>query len=284
MGGAGLMMTHPDKVWARSGKRITILYTNDTHSRLDPYPAYAGKWAGQGGIARRETLIKQIRENNKYTLLLDAGDAFEGSPYFDIYHGKLSYRAMSKLGYDAATLGNHEFDNGVEALATALNEAHFPIVCANYDFGDTKLAGRIKNYIIRDFDGIRIGIFGLGIDFEGLVSPEHHQGIRYEDPVLISEAMLRSLKTYENCQFVICLSHLGFAYKGNRISDQKLARMVNGIDLIIGGHTQTFMHKPMIVKKGQHPPTIITQAGWGGLEIGQINLEFDRTGKPVFTG
>lgn len=282
IGGAGAVVAGPSMAMARAGRTLTVLYTNDTHSRLDPFPSYAGKLAGLGGIARRKTIIDEVRKNHKYTLLLDAGNAFEGSPYFDLFHGKLSYQAMSKLGYDAATLGNHEFDNGVEELSEALKDAKFPIVCANYYFGDTPLAGQVKNYIIREFGGLSVGIFGLGIDFKGLVSPEHHKGIRYEDPVLISQAMLRSLKTYGNCDFIICLSHLGFEYSDDRISDLKLAHAVDGIDLIIGGHTHSQMKKPHMVDKGAGKRTLITQAGYGGAEIGRIDLYFDHNGDRRF--
>lgn len=270
---------NPTKLLARSRHHITILYTNDTHSHFKPFPKYAGKYANLGGIARRATVINKIRKDNPYTLLLDAGDSFQGTPYFKFYKGMLSYKLMNILGYDAATLGNHEFDYGVKNLAKVAETAKFSIVCANYNFTDTKLASIVQPYIIRNIDGIRIGIFGLGVKFKGLVPLKHHEGVSYLDPVEVSRNTIRLLRELHHCDMVICLSHLGFKYKDDRISDIKLARMVNGIDLIIGGHTHTFLSQPLVIQKANNSSTIITQAGFGGIEMGKIDFDFDRTKK-----
>ncbi|HKJ44496.1 MAG TPA: metallophosphatase [Balneolales bacterium] len=264
-------------LFASSDRRITILHTNDTHSHLDPFPVEAGKYAGLGGIARRATIIKKIRSQNPHTLLLDAGDAFQGTPYFQFYKGFLSYKMMSKLGYDASTLGNHEFDYGVKNLTEAAQKANFPLVCANYNFTNTSLGSIVRPFIVRDVNGIQIGIFGLGVKFKGLVSDAHHKGIYYQDPVEASTNMVRILREMHKCDMVICLSHLGFDYKDDRICDKKLARQVNGIDLIIGGHTHTFLPKPYVVQKANNNPTIVTQVGFGGIELGRIDFIFDRT-------
>lgn len=261
-------------------RKITILNTNDTHSHFEPFPTDS-KYAGLGGIARRETLIKRVRAENPNTLLLDAGDSFEGTPYFEFYKGVLSYKMMSYLGYDAATLGNHEFDNGVSGLVKAAKYAQFPLVCANYNFTETPLSKIVLKYIIKEVDGVKIGIYGLGIDFKGLVSEAHHKGVYYRDPVDISVNMIRRLRDYEQCDMVICLSHLGYEYNDDRICDLKLARLVNGIDLIIGGHTHTFLEKPVVIKKANQNPTLITQVGFGGIVLGRIDFEFDETGHIV---
>jgi 5'-nucleotidase len=264
-------------LFASSDRRITILHTNDTHSHLDPFPPGAGKYAGLGGIARRAAIIKKIRSENPHTLLLDAGDAFQGTPYFEFYKGSLSYKLMSKLGYNAATLGNHEFDYGVDNLTKAAKKANFPLVCANYNFTNTSLRSMVQPFIIRNVNDIKVGIFGLGVKFRGLVSAAHHKGIYYQDPVETSTNMVQILCELHKCDMVICLSHLGFDYKDDRICDKKLARQVNGIDLIIGGHTHTFLPKPYVVQKADNNPTIVTQVGFGGIELGRIDFIFDRT-------
>ncbi|HKJ34250.1 MAG TPA: metallophosphatase [Balneolales bacterium] len=262
---------------AESTRHITIMYTNDTHSHFDPFPKEAGKYAGLGGISRRASVIKKIRSENPYNLLLDAGDAFQGTPYFQFYKGSLSYKMMNLLGYDATTLGNHEFDYGVKNLSKVAKTAKFAIVCANYNFTNTPLASIVHPYIVRKINGVRIGIFGLGVKFKGLVSMNHHKGIYYQDPVEVSRNTVRLLRALHQCDMVIGLSHLGFEYEDDRICDKKLARIVNGIDLIIGGHTHTFLSKPFVVHKADNPPTIVTQVGFGGMELGRLDFEFDRT-------
>ena len=264
----------------RATRKITILNTNDTHSHFEPFPADS-KYAGLGGIARRATLINKIRTQNPNTLLLDAGDSFQGTPYFEFYKGVLNYKLMSLLGYDAATIGNHEFDNGVDGLTQAAKIAAFPLVCANYNFTDTPLARYVQKYVVKVVDSVKIGIYGLGINFQGLVSAEHHKGVYYRDPVDVSIDMIRRLRDYEQCDMVICLSHLGYEYNDDRICDIKLARMVNGIDLIIGGHTHTFLKQPVVIKKASHNPTLITQVGFGGIVLGRIDFIFDETANIV---
>ncbi len=273
----GFPALNPVSVLAkRKTRKITILNTNDTHSHFEPFPADS-KYAGLGGIARRATLIKRIRSENPDTLLLDAGDAFEGTPYFEFYKGVLSYKMMSELGYDAATIGNHEFDNGVSGLVKAAKYAKFPLICSNYNFTDTPLAQIVLDHLVKVVNGVKIGIFGLGVNFQGLVSQEHHKGVYYRNPVEVAINMVRRLRDYEKCDMVICLSHLGFEYKDDRICDLNLARRVNGIDLIIGGHTHTFLKKPVKIKKANQNPTLITQVGFGGIILGRIDFEFDET-------
>ncbi|HKI46058.1 MAG TPA: metallophosphoesterase [Balneolales bacterium] len=266
-------------VSARGFRRITILNTNDTHGHIEPFPPYAGKYAGLGGVARRKTLIDQIRAQNPHTLLLDAGDAFQGTPFFEEFRGGLCYHFMSELGYDAATLGNHDFDDGVDGWVSDARRANFPFVSSNYQISNAAMRKRVQRYLVKDVDGIRIGVFGLGIAFKGLVTPQNHKGVTYEDPVPVARETIRILRENERCDFVICLSHLGFKYPDDRISDMRLARRVTGIDLIIGGHTHTFLQSPVPVQTTPKWRTLVTQVGFGGIVLGRIDFYFDQKKK-----
>lgn len=256
-------------------KHITILHTNDTHSRLDPFPANDARYANKGGVARRATLIENIRKENPNTLLLDAGDFFQGTPYFNFYGGELELKFMSMLGYDAATIGNHEFDNGIEGLLAPLHLANFPLVSSNYDFSNTALDGYVEKYITLNKDGIKIGIFGLGVELEGLVTKKLFQETKYQDPVEITQDMTRILKHQEKCDLVVCLSHMGYSYEHDKISDVKLAQATKDIDLIIGGHTHTFLPQPVVVKNKLEKEVIINQVGFAGINLGRIDFYFE---------
>ncbi|GGD91410.1 bifunctional metallophosphatase/5'-nucleotidase [Planktosalinus lacus] len=256
-------------------KHITILHTNDTHSRLDPFPANDARYANKGGVARRATLIENIRKENQNTLLLDAGDYFQGTPYFNFYGGELELKFMSMLGYDAATIGNHEFDNGLEGLLAPLPHANFPIISSNYNFSNTVLDGFVEKYRTFEKDGIKVGVFGLGVELEGLVTKKLYQETRYQDPIEISQEMTRILKDEEQCDLIICLSHLGYSYEDDKISDIKLAKATKNIDLILGGHTHTFLLKPTIVKNIDDQEVLINQVGFGGINLGRIDFYFE---------
>lgn len=258
-------------------KHVTILHTNDVHSHIDPFPPEHANYANLGGIARRAALIQQIRDENPNTLLLDAGDIFQGTPYFNFYGGELEFRLMSKLGYDAATIGNHDFDNGLEGLLSQLPYAKFPFLSANYDFTNTILEGQTKPYQIWVVDGIKIGVFGLGIKLDGLVNKRLYKETQYLDPVEIGQDVSRELKEEALCDLVICLSHLGYAYpeREGRISDLVLASTTEQIDLIIGGHTHTFLDKPVIRRNRKEKQVLINQVGCYGINLGRIDFYFD---------
>lgn len=256
-------------------RKITILHTNDTHARIDPFPKDHSKYADLGGFARRVSYVKQVRKENPNTLLLDAGDVFQGTPYFNMYKGKLDYQLMSDLKYDATTLGNHEFDNGVEGLLDAMSVLKFPIVVSNLWIERNDLANQIKNYLIKEINGVRIGIFGLAVDFPGLVLAENHKGISYRDPISVARGIAHNLHHYLKCDYVICLSHLGYKYEDNRPSDMVLANAENEIDLIIGGHTHTFLDEPVLVKRKNGKDVIINQVGYSGINVGKIDLFFN---------
>ncbi|WP_308992122.1 metallophosphatase [Mariniflexile litorale] len=257
--------------------KITILHTNDVHSHIDPFGPEDGRNANKGGIARRARLIESIRNENPNTLLLDAGDIFQGTPYFNYYGGELEFKLMSKLKYDAATVGNHDFDNGIDGLYTQLPHAQFQFISSNYDFSNTVMHTHVNPYNIFKKDGIKIGVFGLGIELDGLVDPSMYKETKYLDPVEITQDMTRILKTVEKCDLVICLSHLGYDYKTNpdKMSDLKLAGLTKDIDLIIGGHTHTFLPKPSIVKNKEGKNMLVNQVGCYGINLGRIDFYFD---------
>jgi len=258
-------------------KKITILHTNDVHSHIDPFGPEDCRNANKGGVARRASLIESIRKENPHTILLDAGDIFQGTPYFNYYGGELEFKLMSMLKYDAATIGNHDFDNGIDGLYAQLPHATFEFISANYDFSNTVMNSHVKPYKTFSKDGIKIGLFGLGIELQGLVDPLMFKETKYLDPIEITQDMTRILKTEEKCDLIICLSHLGYNYRNeaSKISDLKLASLTKDIDLIIGGHTHTFLPKPTIVKNIVGKNILVNQVGCYGINLGKIDFYFD---------
>ncbi len=255
-------------------KKITILHTNDTHSHIDPFPADHPKNPNMGGAARRAAIIESIRKEEKNVLLLDAGDIFQGTPYFNYYGGELEFKLMSMMQYDVATMGNHDFDNGIDGFYAQLPHAKFDFVSANYDFKNTVLNDIVKPYKIIIKDGIKIGIFGLGVQLDGLVDKKLYKETVYNDPIEVAQDMTRILKEEKKCDLVICLSHLGFKYKDEpeKPSDIVLARKTKNIDLIIGGHTHTFLDKPVIEKNSEGKEVLINQVGCFGINLGRIDF------------
>jgi len=262
---------------SKKKKHITILHTNDTHSHIEPFEASHYKYANKGGVARRATLVESIRNENPNTLLLDAGDIFQGTPYFNYFGGELEFKLMSMLKYDLATLGNHDFDNSIDGFYKQLPHAKFNFVSANYDFKNTILDTHVKPYQIFIKEGIKIGVFGLGIKLSGLVHPKLYKETNYLDPIEISQDMSRILKEDEHCDLVICLSHLGYQYvhNPNMISDINLAKATKNIDLIIGGHSHTFLPKPTIINNADNKKVLVNQVGCYGLNLGRIDFYFD---------
>ncbi len=261
---------------------ITILHTNDTHSQIDPLPDNDKQYPGKGGVARRATLVKRIRKENPNTLLVDGGDVFQGTPYFNFYRGEVEYKSMSLIGYDVVTLGNHDFDNGVEALAAAMKFATFEFVSSNYDVRGTPLENRVKPYVVRTLGGVRVGLFGLGISPNNLITPENFKGVKHMDPVRIARDVVKLLREQEHCQLVVGMTHLGY-YPNPRegeIGDSQVASQVDGIDFIAGGHTHTFMTKPVVAKQPSGGNTIIFQVGKSGIYLGRVDLKI-REGKVV---
>ena len=262
--------------------KLTILHTNDVHSRIDPFPLSDGRYAGLGGFARRAEMVKEIRQQEKNVLLLDSGDIFQGTPYFNYYGGELEFKLMSQMGYDAATLGNHDFDNGIDGLVRQFPHAQFPFICSNYEMGDTTLGDKVLANTIIEKQGIRIGIFGLGIELEGLVNSKLYGKIKYNDPIAEANRQADNLKNEQGCDLVICLSHLGYDYNtkrsnfdSKRVCDKHVARNSKNVDIILGGHTHTFLDDPDYILNTKGLPVMICQVGWAGIKLGRIDLYID---------
>ncbi len=262
--------------------KITILHTNDMHSHIHPFTS--GRNKGLGGMAQRAGIINKIRTQEEHVLLLDAGDIFQGTPYFNFYEGELEFKLMSQMKYDAATLGNHDFDNGLIGLKKQLPYAKFPFLIANYDFSNTILKNTFEPYKIFNKGGINIGVFGLGIKLEGLVPKKLYQETIYREPIETANYYASLLKNKKKCDLVICLSHLGFKYKTKKISDINLAKQTRNIDLIIGGHTHTFLKEPIEQLNLDKKRVLINQVGWAGINLGKIDFHFSQYGaeKKVF--
>lgn len=259
--------------------KLTILHTNDLHCHIEPFTGTDEKYANKGGLARISEFAKITRQENPNTLLLDAGDMFQGTPYFNYFGGDLMLQLMSEAGYDAGTIGNHEFDNGLEGILKPLPKAKFPIITSNYNFSDTILAGKFPRWKIFKKEGIKVGIYGLGIELKGLVADKNYGNTVYNDPLKVAVEMESFLKNDKKCDVVICLSHLGLRYSENIPSDMILAETTSFTDLIIGGHTHSLLAEPIIQKNKMGKPIIINQAWWGGLMIGKIDFVFERSRK-----
>lgn len=262
-------------------KKITILHTNDVHSHIDPFPKNDPLNPSGGGVIARANLINLVKKDNPHTLVLDAGDVFQGTPYFNFFGGELELKLMSKMGYNASTLGNHEFDNGMEKLSKVLKHANFSFLNSNYTLKNTPLENKIKSHEIFNINGIKIGVFGLGIELEGLVEKKLYKGVKYLNPIEISKDISNDLKYNHNCDLIICLSHLGFSYSKDKniMCDLILAKQTKNIDLIIGGHTHTFLDEPVKVKNLENKDVIINQVGCFGINLGKIDFYFSENKK-----
>ena len=257
--------------------RLTILHTNDTHSRLEPFPMDGGRNQGLGGITGRSALIQKIRAEEEQVLLLDAGDIFQGTPYFNIYKGEPEIKAMAAMQYDACTIGNHDFDAGMENLATQLTRhANFPMLVANYDFTGTPMEQKTQPYKVFKKGKLKIGVFGVSIEGRGLIPDTLFGATKYLDPVQKANETADLLKRSEGCDMVICLSHLGNKYTDGKVSDEVLAKESSDIDLIIGGHTHTFLDEPLKYTNKNGNDVIVNQVGFAGIILGRLDFEFSK--------
>ena len=270
----GLSLTPQITLSKERDVKITILHTNDTHSHIETFTK--GKNKGFGGSAQRAGLINTIRAQEEHVLLLDAGDIFQGTPYFNFYGGELEFKLMSEMKYDAATLGNHDFDNGLEGIKKNLIHAKFPFLITNYDFSKTILKNTFKPFKIFNKGRIKIGVLGVGIKLDGLVPKKLYGNTIYKDPIQSANNYATILKKKKKCDLVICISHLGLNYKTDKVSDIKLARKSRNIDLIIGGHTHTFLKEPISALNLDKKEVIINQAGWAGIKLGKIDFHFSQ--------
>jgi 5'-nucleotidase len=269
-----------DAFAAKSPVRLVVLHTNDVHSRLEPFPMDGGRLQGLGGVATRAQVIQEIRRKNELVLLLDAGDIFQGTPFFNLYYGEPEIKAMTAMGYDGCTMGNHDFDGGIENFAKQMLHASFPCIISNYDFTNTPLEGKTLPYKIFKKGPLKIGVYGLGIKLKGLVPENLYGNTIYQDPIQKSNEMAEILKKKEKCDFIICLSHLGYRYReSNMVSDEMLAKSTQYTDLIIGGHTHTFLDEPVVFKDKNGSDVVINQVGWGGVRLGRLDFSFEGVNK-----
>lgn len=260
---------------AQNENKLVILHTNDTHSQIEPFGDQAGNNKGKAGLARRATLIKEIRKQYPNVLLLDAGDFIQGTPYFNMFGGELEIKAMNQLGYDVVTLGNHEFDNGVEFLSKMLQGAKFDIVSANYDVSNTILKNQIKPYVIKNINGIKVGIIGLNVRPNGLISDKNFEGIRFLNPIEEVNHYAKILKEDEKVDLVIALSHLGYQ-SDSQFSDKKVAAGSRNVDVIVGGHSHTYLPEPVKVNNLDEKPVLVTQSGSKGMNVGKLIFEIPK--------
>ncbi|MBX2902598.1 MAG: metallophosphoesterase [Chitinophagales bacterium] len=281
---AGLLLASqfPFEAFAHGDvKKLTILHTNDQHSRIEPFPMDGSRFQGLGGFANRAAVINKIRSQEKNVLLLDSGDIWQGTPYFNLFNGSLEFKLMSEMRYDASTLGNHDFDNGLEALAKQMPLANFPFLCANYNFSNTVLAKKTQPYKIFKIDGIDVGVFGIGIELDGLVTKPNYGETIYEDPIKTANRIAARLKNDYKCDLVVCLSHLGYKYKEKKVSDLTLAYNSRNIDLILGGHTHTLMPKPDELTNADGKKVLVNQVGWAGIALGRVEYYFEPKKKGI---
>lgn len=259
-------------------KQLVILHTNDTHSTIEPVSMYSKvkEAAGKAGFLRRVAMVKEQRKQNPGLLLFDSGDFSQGSTYYTMFKGEVEIGLMNIMGYDAATIGNHEFDFGLDNLALLALKAKFPIVCSNCDFDGTPCEGLIKKYIVIERDGIRIGVFGLTPKVEGLVMRENIEGVKYIDPIEASKEMVKTLREKEKCNVVVCLSHLGWGLGPEYMDDQQLVAATNGIDIVLGGHSHTYMKEMEWVKNVDGEGVPVDQNGKHGAFIGRITLTLEK--------
>ena len=258
------------------GRRLVILHTNDTHSCIFPLNPHLADTmlAGRGGFIRRAEMVRRERSKHPDMLLFDSGDFSQGSPYYTLYKGDVEVGLMNLMRYDAVAIGNHEFDFGVENMARLFKKADFPIVCANYDFTGTALEGVVKPYVVLKRGGLRIGVFGLSPQLDGLVMAKTCAGVKYNDPVKAANDVAKLLKEQEKCDLVVCLSHLGWDIIG--VDDTELMRQTRNIDIVLGGHSHSYFNALEYVENldGREIPN--DQNGKHGIYVGKITVDFSR--------
>lgn len=257
----------------RPAEELVLLHTNDTHSHVEPLSS--GVNEGLGGYQRIANYIASVREKHPNVLLVDAGDFNQGSPYYTIFEGEVEVNAFNALGYDVGTLGNHEFDDGQESLAKRLRKLNYPVVCANYDFTSTPLEGIVEPYTVVKKGGRKIGFIGVLVDLQGFVAKGAIEGLHYKNPTPIVNDLAKMLKEKQKCDLVIVLSHLGYTSRSaNRTSDIELARESKGVDIIVGGHSHTFLKEPTLVENSVGKNVIVTQTGALGVYVGRLDISF----------
>ena len=264
----------PEWLFASDTQTLCLLHTNDWHSRIEPFPMDGSRFQGLGGAAARAFQIKKVRQEEDNVILLDSGDFFQGTPYFNYFKGELEMKLMDEMGYEAATIGNHDFDAGMEALVKQHGLTNFPLIISNYDFTDTPLEKVTLPFKVFKKKKLKIGVFGVGIELEGLVPLKLYGNTKYLDPIKISNETAATLKHDYKCDLIICLSHLGLRYDEKKVSDEILAQSTSNIDVILGGHTHTFLPQPLEYQNTENETVIVNQVGWAGIVLGRIDFQF----------
>lgn len=267
-----LLLTTAVQLAAQQTGKLVILHTNDTHSQVEPTDKNLASNADMGGYARRMGMIQKIRAEEKNVLLVDAGDYWQGTPYFNFFNGRVEIDALNRMKYDAVNLGNHEFDNGIDSLAAALRTAQIAVISSNYGVRKTALKRLVQPYVITYRDGLKIGIMALGVNPSGLIFGKNYTGLIYNDPVKTAKRLSWKLKKMKGCDVVICLSHLGSDSLSIDINDFSLARKTRHIDVIIGGHSHTMLENARATNAAGKP-VVIAQMAKSGLYLGRIDLE-----------
>lgn len=261
---------------AQDVKELLILHTNDTHSRIEPIPTTDPnpEFAGKAGFVRRATLLKEMRKQNKDLLLFDCGDFSQGSPFYNLFKGEVEVKLMNEMGYDAGTIGNHEFDFGPDNMARLFKMANFPIVCANYEVKGTVLEDIVKPYILLERDGVKIGVFGLSPALEGLVQEKNYKGVVFESPIEAAQRVVKILKDREKCDLIICLSHLG--WKGEPYSDETLIPNTRDIDIVLGGHSHSYFDRTLFYKNLDGKEIPLQQMGKNAVYVGKMKVKMEK--------
>lgn len=262
---------------ATARKQLVILHTNDTHSTVMPLNPNLNDTmkAGRGGFIRRLAMLREERAKEPDLLLFDSGDFSQGSPYYTLYEGDVEIGLMNRMRYDAVTIGNHEFDFGLDNMARIFRKAEFPIVCANYDFTGTPVEGLVRPYVVLRRKGLRIGVFGLSPRLEGLVSKDNYAGVKYLDPVETARKVSARLRDVEKCDVVVCLSHLGWQLQPD-MEDSTLVASTSGIDIVLGGHSHSYLEKLEWVRNADGRPVPVDQNGKHGIFIGRMVITVEK--------
>jgi 5'-nucleotidase len=255
--------------------KLVILHTNDTHSQVEPTEKSNLKTADMGGYARRMGVIEKIRSEEKNVLLFDAGDFSQGTPYFNFFNGRVEIDALNRMQYDAGTLGNHEFDNGIDTLAVILQKARFRIISSNYEVDNTPIKNQIQPYLILKKFGLKIGIMALNVDPKSLIIESNYRGLVYRDPIEKAQELSAFLKNKKKCDLVICLSHLGSDSTSVDVNDCTVAHQTKHIDIILGGHSHSLLEN-VKTNNANGKKVIISQMGKSGLYLGRIDLELKK--------
>lgn len=254
---------------------LHILHTNDVHSHIDPFPPHDPAYPGLGGYAPRQAFVESQRAKHgaNNVLYFECGDMFQGTPYFNLYRGNLEMKLMNMMHVDAVTIGNHEFDNGVEGLCDCMEVANFPFISSNYLFSDARGSQLVKPYQVYERANMRIGVFGLGVALQGLVNEANYKGVTYVDPIIATQEMVNKLRLVEQCDLVIALTHIGYSSEGSdAMSDLKLAHLTEGIDIILGGHSHTFLQHPEFVPNRLGKTVVVNQVGYAGVNVGHLKV------------